>query len=229
MATRRSRQLTFAFRAWGGSRPGAGRRPNGESAGVSHLARPPLSRHHPVHVTLSIRRGMESLRGSAMFRAVRSALAGARARFGFRLVHFSVQRDHVHLVAEASDKRALSRGMQGLSIRVAKAINRRLRRQGNVLADRYHARVLKTPREARWALRYVLNNARKHGADMPNGFVDACSSAPWFEGWTRPRALAFVTNRKLQHGDPPVVPPKTWLLRIGYRRAGGFDVDEAPG
>jgi putative transposase len=138
-------------------------------------------------------------------------------------------RDHVHLVAEASDKRALSRGMQGLSIRVAKAINRRLRRHGKVLADRYHARALKTPREARWALRYVLNNARKHGADLPNGFVDACSSAPWFEGWTRPRALAFVMNGKLQARDPPVVPPKTWLLRVGYRRARGFDVDEAQG
>ena len=85
-----------------------------------------------------------------MFRAVRRALTGARARFGFRLVHFSVQRDHLHLLAEASDRRALSRGMQGLSIRVAKAVNRRLGRRGAVFADRYHARALKTPREARF-------------------------------------------------------------------------------
>jgi REP element-mobilizing transposase RayT len=228
---RRSRpaQLGFRFRTWGGSRPGAGRPPKGLIAGVSHLARPALSRHHPVHVTLSITRGIESLRGSAMFRAVRGALAGARARFGFRLVHFSVQRDHLHLLAEASDRRALSRGMQGLTIRVAKAVNRRLGRSGRVFGDRYHARTLKTPREARWALRYVLSNARKHGRGVPSGFVDGCSSAPWFRGWARPSTLAFVSRKELRERDAPVVAPTTWLLRVGYLRAGPIDVDDAPG
>jgi REP element-mobilizing transposase RayT len=163
-----------------------------------------------------------------MFRAVRKALAGARARFGFRLVHFCVQRDHLHLLAEASDRRALSRGMQGLSIRVAKAVNRRLGRRGSVFADRYHARALKTPREARWALRYVLANSRKHSGDLPSGFVDGCSSAPWFTGWARPSTLAFVSRKELGEGDAPVVAPMTWLLRVGYRRAGPLDVDDAP-
>ena len=97
-----------------------------------------------------------------MFRSVRRALAGARDRFGFRLVHFSVQRDHLHLLAEAHDRRALGRGMQGLAIRVAKAVNRRLDRHGKVFGDRYHAHALRTPRETRSALRYVLSNIRKH-------------------------------------------------------------------
>jgi REP element-mobilizing transposase RayT len=162
-----------------------------------------------------------------MFRAVRSALAGARDRFGFRLVHFSVQRDHLHVLAEAADRRALSRGVQGLSIRVAKAINRRLRRRGKVFADRYHSRVLKTPREARHALRYVLLNARKHehgSARIPPGFVDRCSSAAWFSGWNRPRELVFGAREVT--GEAPVIEPRTWLLRTGYRRAGPIDVDE---
>jgi REP element-mobilizing transposase RayT len=181
-------------------------------------------------VTLRVGSGIESLRGIGMFRTVRRALASARERFGFRLIHFSVQRDHLHLLAEASDRRALARGMQGLSIRVAKAINRHLQRRGKVFSDRYHARALRTPREVRWALRYVLLNARKHERDasaVPAGFIDSCSSAPWFEGWSRPRVLCFgATLRDLQ--EPPVVTPRTWLLRAGFKRAGPIDVDDAP-
>jgi len=97
-----------------------------------------------------------------LFSAVRKALAEGKQHFGFSLVHFSVQRDHLHLIAEASDRRALSRGIQGLSIRVARAVNRQLARKGRLFSDRYHARALKTPREVRFALRYVLLNARKH-------------------------------------------------------------------
>jgi hypothetical protein len=115
---------------------------------------------------------------------------------------------------------------------VAKAINRRLARRGSVFADRYHARALNTPREVRHALRYVLLNALKHerGAErIPAGFVDSCSSAPWFEGWRRPSALAFMAGRRPREGDAPVVGARTWLLRAGWRRAGAIDVDDVIG
>jgi hypothetical protein len=162
------------------------------------------------------------------------------------LVQFSVQRDHLHLIVEASDRRALSRGMQGLSIRVARATNGELGRKGPVFADRYHARALTTPRAVRFALRYVLLNARKHegrGAlAVPPGFVDPCSSAAWFEGFARPGALAFGAaecragfargRADFASGhvaeDAPVAAARTWLLRVGYRRAGPIDVDDAP-
>jgi len=167
-----------------------------------------------------------------MFRSVSAALADARDRFGFRLVHFSVQRDHLHLLVEAQNRRALGRGMQGLAIRVAKAVNRRLGRRGKVFGDRYHARALRTPRETRLALRYVLLNLRKHAdgvARMPAGFVDGRSSARWFEGWNRPRALCFVAEAAARNSAPPTVPPRTWLLRMGWRRAGPMlDPDEHP-
>lgn len=123
---RRTAQLGFAFRRWGGARKGAGRRPKGASSLVSHLRRSAHSRHHPVHITLKIVRGVPSLREHSLFKRVRTALA--RERFGFRLVHFCVQRDHLHLSAEAADRRALSRGVQGLTIRVARAVNAQLDR-----------------------------------------------------------------------------------------------------
>lgn len=233
-----ARQLFFTMRTWGGKRRGAGRRPNGTRAGASHLRRPPLSRHHPVHVTLRVRRGLSTLRRDALFPAVRAALAAGRERFGFRLVHFSVQRDHLHLLAEAKDRRALSRGVQGLSIRVAKAVNRRLQRHGSVFSERYHARALKTPRQVRFVIRYVLLNARKHERGLsriPSGFVDAYSSAPWFSDFHRPSELVFgakqVRSEWLNQSgspEPPVALPKTWLLKVGYKRAGPLDVDDAP-
>lgn len=134
----RSRQLAFSFRSWGGRRRGAGRPPNGAAAGVSHLRRPSLSHRHPVHVTLRIIAGVPSLRDGRVFTRVRSALAAAQDRFGFRLVHFSVQSNHLHLIAEARDRRSLSLAMQGLSVRVARAVNRRLGRLGRLFAGRYH-------------------------------------------------------------------------------------------
>jgi REP element-mobilizing transposase RayT len=195
-----------------------------------------LSRHHPLHVTLRVRAGVGSLRGHALFRVVRRALAAGKDRFGFGLVHFSVQRDHLHLIAEALDRRALSRGVQGLSIRVARAVNRVLQRSGKLFADRYHARALKSPRVVRFALRYVLLNARKHERQaVPVGFVDERSSAAWFEGFSRPLGLAFGARsaraewlRASGSTDPPVVAPGSWLLRRAVS-GGWLDVDEVPG
>jgi putative transposase len=239
-----ARQLGFSFRTWGGARKGAGRPPNGERAGVSHLRRPAQSRHHPLHVTLRVQRGVRSLRDPALFRTVRQALADGKDRFGFSLIQFSVQRDHLHLIAEAHDRRALSRGIQGLSIRVARAVNRQLERQGRLFADRYHARALTTPRAVKFALRYVLLNARKHAPAPPShgldgiipGFVDACSSAPWFRAFARPEALAFGAQearddwqRASGSTEPPVLSPHTWLLRTCLQRHGTFDSDDAPG
>jgi putative transposase len=246
---RRPTQLPLEFKTWGGARARAGRPPNGKSAGVSHLRRPSFSRHHPLHVTLRLAAGLPSLRSHALFVGVRGALAQGQKRFGFRLVHFSVQSNHLHLIAEAADRRALSRGVQGLSVRLARTVNGQLERKGRLFADRYHARALTTPRAARYALRYVLLNARKHqgtkrptsplverrSTGVPFGFIDSCSSAPWFAGFDRPGELVFgLTEARAEWRassdlEAPVVKPKTWLLRVGYRRQGAFDIDEVPG
>ncbi len=190
-----------------------------------------------MHVTLKIVRGVPSLRERALFGRVRTALALARERFGFRLIHFSVQRNHLHLIAEAADRRALSRGVQGLTIRVARAVNHGVGRKGRLFADRYHARALKTPRACSVALRYVLLNARKHAgapAAPHAGFVDPCSSGPWFAGFARPRALVFGAERcraefmRATGLSAPVVSPRIWLLGAGLKRAAPFDVDDVP-
>src|SRR5689334_25378563 len=119
-ATKRPVQLELPLRSWGGRRKGAGRKPKGGrqpgwKPGVPHLARPELKERHPVHVTLRLRQGVPSLRHKPLTRLVFDAFRNAKTKHGVRLVHFTVQTNHLHLIAEAQDARALSRAMQGLA------------------------------------------------------------------------------------------------------------------
>src|SRR6185295_16061499 len=186
MARRPTQLCLPAPRTWGGRRSGAGRKPTpGRRPGVPHRARPAHLSTHPVHVTLRAVAALRCLRARRVFPCVRRALA-ASSRADFRVIEYSVQDDHVHLIAEAEHGRALSGGVRGLTIRLARAVNRALGRRGRVWDDRYHARALSTPRAVRHALMYVLMNFRKHRHAGTE--IDPCSSAPWFAGWRVPGA-----------------------------------------
>ena len=212
-----TRQLDLAFRSWGGRRRGAGRKASPGRRAVPRRRRHTHDPRVPVHVTLRASRGLLSLREARIFQVVRTALADA-SRGAFRVLHFSVQADHVHLLVEADAHSALVRGLQGLAIRLARAVNRLLGRRAGVWSHRYHARQLRTPREVRHALVYVLNNWRKH---LPGARgLDPCSSAPWFTGWRPPVTVVG--------GATPVVAARTWLLRVAWRRYGPIDIEEAP-
>jgi REP element-mobilizing transposase RayT len=227
MGARKTTQLPLSFRQHGGRRPGAGRKPGPGRRNVQHRSRAKLASRYPVLVTLRAERGVGNLRRKRAFRPIQRAFgdvaAAAEAGAPFRVVHYSVQKDHIHLLVEAKDRTALSRGMQGVGIRMAKALNRALGRQrGRVWADRYHDRVLRTPREVRHALAYTLQNARKHGVVPPHAprrWVDPCSSAAWFDGWRGPTVVA-PGDAHLRAIGPPVATPRTWLLRVGWRRHG---------
>jgi hypothetical protein len=157
-----------------------------------------------------------------VFPFIQRALAAAH-KAAFRVVHFSVQTEHVHLVVEGDDHVALARGVQGLAVRCAKAVNRAVRRRGSVWASRYHAHALRTPTETRRGLVYVLLNFRKHLHASPG--VDPRSSGPWFDGWRRPGPPAVP----IPTGTTPTLPGKTWLITIGWRRAGGaIALDDGP-
>jgi len=201
----------------GGARRGAGRKPSGLKAGMPHRRRERHVARHPVHVTLRAREGLPSFRNDRLlFEAIRGSIASSE-KADFRVVHFSIQSNHLHLIVEADDELALSRGMQALSIRMAHAVHRALDTGGNVFADRYHAHQLRTPRETRAALLYVLQNWAKHGR---GGDYDPRSSAFWFDGWTRPPR---VPSRA-----PVVAKGRTWLVRIGWKRHGLLRPGERP-
>ncbi len=203
------RQTAFKFPVRGGKRNGAGRprtrpHPGLIGAGVPHLRRPDFAARHPVHVTMRLQHGIGYLRSYRRAKAVESSLRDARERFGVRIIHYSIQGNHLHLIVEALGVEALSRAMQGLAIRLAKRLNALAGRQGGVFADRYHSHPLRTPRETRHAVRYVLTNHRHHALE----YLPA--------GWTDPLASARFAQQ-CPDRDAPVVAPSVWLLRVGWR------------
>jgi REP element-mobilizing transposase RayT len=211
----------------GGSRAGAGRKPKASGPGIRHRERAPLAARFPAHVTVKLQRGLPRLRSRREYATLRAAFAAGCDRNGFRLCHYAVLNDHVHFLVEAPDRRALSRGVQGLLIRIAKALNKLWRRHGKVFADRYHDRILKTPRETRNALRYVIANGKKHAAEGREvkvaGPIDTFSSAPWFDGFRE-----TITVRGLEAVVRPVTDAHTWMLTIGWRRHGLLSVHDLP-
>jgi len=191
----------------------------------SHVTRPEVVARHPVHVVLRVVHAVGSLRTRHAYRAIRGAIGTCAARADFRLVHASLQSNHLHLLVEADDKLALSRGMQGFAISAAKRLNRELRRRrGAVFAFRYHATPINSPTQARNAIAYVLNNWRRHKNDVRAPYrIDPYSSAEQFHGWETPHGYR-------PRAEPlPCVRPTSWLLTDGWTRAGPVRTDEIPG
>jgi len=135
---------------------------------------------------VKLRRGLPSLRSVRVVRALERTFAEACDRGDFRVVHYTLQSTHAHLLVEATDGAALGRGMMAVGARLARAVNRAYRRCGPVLAERFHARALRTPREVRNAIAYVLLNARRHARRVWSDLAaDPASSGRWFDGWRR--------------------------------------------
>jgi REP element-mobilizing transposase RayT len=152
-----------------------------------------------LHITQRVQPGIGYLRTQSRLRLIQSALRDASDRFGMQVVHYSIQGNHLHLIVEADGAAALSRSMKSLAVRLAMGLNRLAGRRGAVFADRYHAKVLSTPRQVANALRYVLDNYRKHAREwLPPEWRDAFASSM----------------------AAPLRPPRVWLLRVGWQRAG---------
>lgn len=213
-----------------------------ERAGfVPHVARPLHLARSPVHVTMKRVALAPSLRAERVFRAILREIAFVVAR-GVRIVEYSIQDDHVHLLVEAEDARELGRGMQLLFSRMAFAVNRVARRSGKLFRDRHHRVPLTSPTQTRNTLRYVLLNERKHDArravtteeayELLLARLDPCASGHWFDRWdarARPPP-EIIASRLRSLGPSPLAPPRTWLLKTGWMRANGgaLRFDEVP-
>ncbi len=190
---------------------------------MPHVRRPQVSRHAAVHVTMRCVAGLLSLRRPVPLRLIKEIFAEEGARKGFRLAHYAIRGNHLHLVCEANDTLALSRGVQRVASRIARTLNRRFGRRGRLFADRFQGIVVKTPRQMRNVLCYVYLNAHKdrakRGATMRG--VDPYSSYRWFDGWAHLRCRPPQPSAR-----DPVTEPRSWLLRTGWRRYGLVRTDE---
>ena len=210
----------------GGRRPGAGRKPKGDVAGVRHRPRGALDSRFPVHVTMKMLPGLPPLRQPTEYAALRAAFAagstGTETHGPFRLCHYAVRDDHLYFIVEAKDRTALTGSLQGLTIRIARGLNKLWGRRGKVFADRYEDRALRTPREVRDALRDVLAGGKRQASKgRARPAIDTYTSAPWFDGFREKVVVrGFATEAR------PVTDARTALLKTGWRRLGLLSVRE---
>jgi REP element-mobilizing transposase RayT len=227
----------------GGRRDGAGRKrrvatlPKGKRY-EPHLTRAAVNPRHPQHVTLTVLDDVAPLRKRDLYAAVKQAI-GVANDDAFRIVHHSVQGNHLHLAVEANDKTALASGMNAFKVSCAKRINAAIsrrtgvKRAGSVFADRYHATPITNVRQLRNVLSYIFNNWRHHAQSTRNdvglydGRLDPYSSAIWFEGW-KERTTSAV-HVPPDYDPPPRVEARTWLLKEGWRKAAPISCWAVPG
>ena len=213
----------------GGRRENAGRKKRSGGHDSPHRARERITRHVPVHVVLRTVKDVGRLRRRGVYQALRRAFEKILGKGGMRVVHVSIQHNHVHLLVEADGTASLATGMQALAIMAARAINRAQKRTGKVFAFRYHATPIRSPRQARNALAYVLNNWRRHREDERTGTarsprVDPYSTARDFTGWRE------QPSAEPQDLEPlPRAAAESWLLTTGWTRHGPISLYEPLG
>jgi len=224
----------------GGKRPNAGRPAKGPRPSERHETRAVFKRGEPIHVIMRATPEVGSLRKRSIMRAVHEAtIIVTRHEARFRIVHLSLQRTHIHLIVEAENRVALATGMQAFGISAARNINRVIgerigkKQSGRVFADRYHARILKTPRQVRNTIAYVLNNWRHHGEDTRdfarNWVIDPFASGCCFAGWKERDDKGYTYRAPPGYVGFVVWQPSLWLLREGWRRWGLISAYEVPG
>jgi REP element-mobilizing transposase RayT len=215
---------------WGGPRKGAGPKPRRRRGIVHHVRRDRFERLAAGHVTLRVREGVPSLRDRRLVEELRRSFGQVCERGDFRLVHYSILNDHLHLIVEAENSHALACGMKAVGARVARAVKRVFGWRGPVMLGRYHLRVLKSFRQVRNALAYVLLNARRHAAKHARRAeaswrIDPASSGVSFDGWKGGAA----GGASARCGTAGVARPRSYALTEGWRRHGLISPLETPG
>jgi putative transposase len=177
-------------------------------------------------VTLRLRNDAPYLRKLVLYALIRRCMVRSGHKPQFRICHYSIQSNHVHLICEADSQLALSRGIQGFASAMARRINRQVGRSGAFFSERYHMHPLRTPSEVRNAVCYVVNNWRKHGLDRGKDWAtDPYSSGELFAPWSTGARPPWLYPEEPE----PIGPPTTWLLRDGWQRAGEISPFDTPG
>jgi putative transposase len=207
------KQLEFEkVKGWGGRRKNAGRK--NRTSTVNHMKRKKVEAKYPIHITIKLKKGVASLRGPRMVAAFKSSLRKAKKR-GLKVIHYALESNHAHLFAESEDNRTLRSGMASFGSSFGKSVRRLAGGKGSVFNGRYHLQVLKSPRQTKNAMAYVLLNHSKHQGAKP--YVDEKSSAVLFGDWR-----ALLGDRYRIDESPPrpqyLSDAESWLGRVGWRR-----------
>ena len=208
-------QDLFLDNRHGGRRKGAGRKRKDKTL-QRHNPRKEFKARYPLHITIRLKSGLPSLRRKKQFKLIKSAILKSREK-GLKLIHFTVQSNHLHLLVESKNKQTLAKSMQSFCTSLAKKLNLSLKRRGQVFRDRYHVHILKTPREVVQALKYIFTNWAKH-TKIKNRF-DPYSTLVYLNNKARLGLSKILLPDKsickhLKLGYLSLLsPPETWLVK----------------
>lgn len=209
------KQLEFnKVKGWGGKRKRAGRK--NRTSTVNHMKREKVEAKYPVHITIKLKKGVASLRGPKMVAAFKSSLQKAKKR-GLKVIHYAIESNHAHFFAESESNRAIRSGMASFGSSFGKSVRRVSGGKGSVFNGRYHLTVLKSPRQTKNAMAYVLLNHSKQQGAKP--YADQKSSAPFFGDWRARLGERYRVNKPIPRPDY-LSDAESWLGRVGWRRAG---------
>jgi hypothetical protein len=152
---------------WGGSRAGAGRKPSGKNAGVSHTPRVHAARY-PALVTMRTETDVPSLRDKARRKVVEAALAASFTTSphagAVRVLAYAVDKDGLRLLVEAKDAESVATAMRVVGISVARQVNNHVGRAGKFWRDRYSTKDLTTDADGRAAVAMMDTSSAAKGA-----------------------------------------------------------------
>jgi REP element-mobilizing transposase RayT len=203
MKMRKQLELNIYQGSKGGRRPGAGRK-RLHSKGVAHRSREKVKVSTALHVNFKVKL---TVRNKTGIRLLKRAIRNAQSH-GLGILHFSLQSNHVHLIVEAKSNELLTRGMRSLCITFAKGLG-----QGRVQLGRYHLHVLRTLKETRNAVHYVLFNQQKHSG-LKRAHVDEFSSLGLVQDLkllARKAKMTVVLSRIQQL--PRLNTPAGWMIK----------------
>ena len=136
-------------------------RPAIHDVGIRHVKRFRLKKASSLHLTIKVRENKADIQSKRILKALHHAIKRARLK-GLKVVHYTLEYNHVHLLVESVDNKTLHKGMQAFGITIAKAINKIKRSKGAVYKNRYHLRLISSPRQLKNVLHYIFNNGVKH-------------------------------------------------------------------
>lgn len=208
------------FRTWGGKRKNAGRKRR--STFASHVRRGRINRQTPVHLTLRLRDGLTGLRSEKFLAQFRKAAVGATKK-GLRILHYSLQTNHFHILAEADNNQILANAMKSLVTCLAIWLKKMWRRKGSIFSERFHSRILRTPTEVKRVLRYILLNYARHAGVSAR--IDYYSSGHAFSKWQEllNELTDLIREQVAQEVDPDnsrgLSQPESWLASVGWLKS----------
>lgn len=131
--------------------------------GIRHTPREVISKPSPLHLTVKLKRA--DIQNKVVLRILKHAIYRSRLQ-GVRVVHFSLEHDHVHLYVECGNNFVLGKAMKAFGVTFVRGINKFKRSKGQLYKYRYHLRILKSAREVKNVINYILKNGIKHGRTL---------------------------------------------------------------